>query len=234
MIARWPLPLYGLEAEVGAVVAEELDVGVSGLDRVADRALREVARIDHGRGGGRSASSSRRSPAQRCGSRSSRPRRCDARSERAFPERRSPSSVNGFGARPSRRAGRDLDRVDLREVGLAGRCSPTGSRGRAGEGRVRRREDRRVVDLREAADGVHVDEDARRRPRGAHERERAVGLPLVHRARAVVDVGRARVIVRVAAVGDDLGAADDQLARVVALVAADLAPARRCRRSRRA
>ena len=77
---------------------------------------------------------------------------------------------------------------------------------------------------------MHVVEDPARRLRVSHLDERAVLrervalLALVDRAGSVIDVAQARVVVDVAAIGDDLGRADDQLAGVLRLEVADLVP----------
>lgn len=131
----------------------------------------------------------------------------------------------GVGARGrARRPGRDLEGVDLVPPGLQVGVVPRAAAAeRRGAGHVGR-EDRRVVDLREAARGAHRVEDLAGRARRAQGRERSVGLAAQQRAGAVVHAGGRRLGVRVPAGGDDLRAADDELAGVRGLVAADLGP----------
>src|SRR6185436_19317111 len=120
------------------------------------------------------------------------------------------------------RAGVDLDRVDQRVVRLLRRVVPRAAAAEHREQRVGRREDRRVVDLREAACAADVAQDAAGRLGGTAQRHAAPGREVVDRASAVVDVAAGDLVVRVPAVGDDLRGARDQVA--AGLVAPDLAP----------
>ena len=206
------------DPDVGAVVAVELHVGAIGADALDDRVAREVGRADD----------RRRLADHRAGLVGlvgvARADRGDvgARRERALVEgdraRRERARDHVRGLAEVGRAVLDLDRVDLRVVGLGGRVVP---RAAAADGPA---DHGRVVDLRPAAGRLDRAELRRRRDPVRDLFEVTVGLALVDRAAAEVgERARADVVV-VALVGGDLGAGDDQLARVVGLVAADLTP----------
>ena len=206
------------DPDVGAVVAIELHVGAIVADALDDRVAREVGRADdrgrpadHGTGlvglvgvarADRGDVGTRRQRALVEGDR--------ARRERARDHVRGLAEVG--------RAVLDLDRVDLRVVGLGVRVVP---RAAAADGPA---DHGRVVDLRPAAGRLDRAELRRRRDPVRDLFEVTVGLALVDRAAAEIgERARAEVVV-VALIGGDLGAGDDQLAGIVALVAADLTP----------
>ena len=206
------------DPDVGAVVAVELHVGAIGADALDDRVAREVGRADDGR-----------RPADHrawlvglVGVAGADRGDVGARRERALVEgdrgRRERARDHVRGLAEVGRAVLDLDRVDLRVVGLGGRVVPgaAAADGPADHGRV--------VDLRPAAGRLDRAELRRRRDPVRDLLEVTVGLARVDRTAAEVgECARADVVV-VALVGGDLGAGDDQLARVVGLVAADLTP----------
>ena len=164
-----------------------------------------------------------------------RPDRRDLRARCRAParRRRSRSARTGSAAAAARCSPRSRRRSSSRSPR---RCSPTGSRGRTA-GRTGSVDGKIVgwlIWVKPPAACTSREQLARRaRPRAA-----ATSVPSCSRSKigpgAVVDVARARVVVRVAAVGDHLRAARDQLARDSRAGGGRSPPRRSARRSRRA
>ena len=225
MIAR-PEPPRGraVKRRSGPPLSRDLHVGVAGPDGAAHPPLRQLGGADDG---GRRAD-------RRLGGRGGAPGVVRvARSHRGHPVPQPEQAVvfgnrrdgERIGCRAERRgAGGDLVGVHPGVARLPVAVVPEAAAAERGRCRGGRREDRGVVDLRPAAVALDLPEARAGIGRPAQQSQRAVAPEGEDPPLAVVDEASAGVVVHVPAIGDHLGASHDQLARMTALVAPDLAP----------